>query len=131
MSGDYSQRQVSVWSNNYKAAIPQGEPPSPPMERLMSWLPSNMPHGKQPLSIVHGDFRVDNVVFHPTEVCNHTPYHAHTHSTCPHTLLTPLMPPHAHPHLTLTLTHTPSQLSRPPIPSHTPPHTHTHPHSPE
>ncbi len=67
-AGDYTQRQVSIWSNNYRAAITTGEVPRPSMERLMSWLPSNMPHGQQPRTIVHGDYRIDNVVFHPTEV---------------------------------------------------------------
>lgn len=48
--GDYCQRQVSVWSNNYKmAASSSGMSEDPAMKELMEWLPSNLPRGKQPL----------------------------------------------------------------------------------
>jgi aminoglycoside phosphotransferase (APT) family kinase protein len=36
------------------------------MDNLMAWLPKNIPAGDE-TSIVHGDYRLDNVIFHPTE----------------------------------------------------------------
>jgi aminoglycoside phosphotransferase (APT) family kinase protein len=36
------------------------------MDRLMAWLPANIPAGDE-LAIVHGDYRVENLIFHPTE----------------------------------------------------------------
>lgn len=46
--GRYTQRQISVWSNNYLKAIPAGESSNEHMEELMKWLPKNEPHGEQP-----------------------------------------------------------------------------------
>ena len=37
------------------------------MERLIDWLPRNMPKHEPPAAIVHGDYRADNAMFHPTE----------------------------------------------------------------
>jgi aminoglycoside phosphotransferase (APT) family kinase protein len=37
------------------------------MDRLVEWLPRNIPDDDSPTSIVHGDFRCDNLIFHPTE----------------------------------------------------------------
>ena len=48
-TGEYCQRQVSVWSNNYLMAA-DGEEKNPAMKELMEWLPSNLPQGKQPNS---------------------------------------------------------------------------------
>lgn len=48
--GRYTQRQISVWSNNYLKAIPGGEKVNANMEELMKWLPKNEPHGEQPKS---------------------------------------------------------------------------------
>ncbi|MGJ7579141.1 phosphotransferase [Variovorax sp. RHLX14] len=65
--GNYFERQIGRWSKQYVASVTQ---PIPEMNRLMEWLPANMPatarDGKL-TSIVHGDFRLDNVMFHPTE----------------------------------------------------------------
>src|SRR3546814_11754837 len=36
------------------------------MDRLIDWLPANIPPGDE-TAIVHGDFRIDNMIFHPTE----------------------------------------------------------------
>ena len=38
----------------------------PSMDRLMEWLPANIPPGDE-IAIVHGDYRVENLIFHPTE----------------------------------------------------------------
>ena len=61
--GDYIARQVSRWTKQYQASeLEKIEP----MNNLMEWLPKNIPAGDE-TSVVHGDFRLDNTVFHPTE----------------------------------------------------------------
>ena len=65
--GNYIERQVSRWSKQYVASITQ---PIPEMDKLMDWLPKNIPDSARDdslVSIVHGDYRLDNVMFHPTE----------------------------------------------------------------
>ena len=65
--GNYFDRQIGRWSKQYMASITQ---PIPEMERLMEWLPAHMPASARDethVSIVHGDFRLDNLMFHPTE----------------------------------------------------------------
>ena len=65
--GNYFDRQIGRWSKQYVASITQ---PIPEMDKLMEWLPAHMPasardEGK--VSIVHGDFRLDNLMFHPDQ----------------------------------------------------------------
>lgn len=61
--GQYFQRQIERWSRQCRAStLPLGES----MQRLMDWLPQHIPSGDE-TSIVHGDYRLDNLVFHPTE----------------------------------------------------------------
>ena len=65
--GNYFDRQIGRWSKQYVASITQ---PIEEMDRLMEWLPANMPasaRDESKVSIVHGDFRLDNLMFHPTE----------------------------------------------------------------
>ena len=65
--GNYIERQIGRWSKQYVASITQ---PIPEMDRLMAWLPAHMPAGAKDeslVSIVHGDYRLDNLMFHPTE----------------------------------------------------------------
>lgn len=40
----------------------------PAMNELSDWLTKNLPATDNEVSLVHGDFRIDNLVFHPTEV---------------------------------------------------------------
>lgn len=61
--GQYIERQVARWSKQYAAA---GIAPIPAMDRLIEWLPHHIPAGDE-TSIVHGDYRLDNVIFHSTE----------------------------------------------------------------
>jgi len=61
--GDYVARQVSRWSKQYQASETQK---IEAMDNLIAWLPKNIPPAG-PASIVHGDFRLDNAVFHPSE----------------------------------------------------------------
>jgi aminoglycoside phosphotransferase (APT) family kinase protein len=66
-SGNYFERQIGRWSKQYVASITQ---PIPEMDKLMEWLPAHMPasaRDESRISIVHGDYRLDNLMFHPTE----------------------------------------------------------------
>jgi aminoglycoside phosphotransferase (APT) family kinase protein len=62
-TGNYIERQVARWSRQYQAA---GADRIDAMDRLIEWLPKHVPEGDE-TSIVHGDYRLDNVIFHPTE----------------------------------------------------------------
>ena len=65
--GNYFERQIGRWSKQYVASITQ---PIEAMARLVDWLPAHMPAGARDetkVSVVHGDYRLDNLVFHPTE----------------------------------------------------------------
>ncbi|XP_030716220.1 acyl-CoA dehydrogenase family member 10 isoform X1 [Globicephala melas] len=59
--GDYVARQVQTWIKQYRASETST---IPPMERLIEWLPLHLPRQQQ-TTVVHGDFRLDNVLFHP------------------------------------------------------------------
>jgi aminoglycoside phosphotransferase (APT) family kinase protein len=61
--GHYVERQVSRWTQQYRASETEK---LEAMERLIEWLPRHIPADEQ-TSIVHGDFRLDNTIFHPTE----------------------------------------------------------------
>jgi aminoglycoside phosphotransferase (APT) family kinase protein len=61
--GEYVARQVARWSKQYRASE-TGK--IEPMDRLIAWLPENIPPAGRS-SVVHGDFRLDNAIFHPTE----------------------------------------------------------------
>ena len=61
--GNYFARQISRWSKQYVASETED---IPAMNRLLKWLPDNIP-GDDTASVVHGDFRLDNLVIHPTE----------------------------------------------------------------
>lgn len=61
----YVARQIARWSKQYVEDVEAGRIES--MDRLIEWLPRNMPAIEPPPAIVHGDFRADNVIFHPTE----------------------------------------------------------------
>ena len=60
---DYFPRQITRWSKNY---IASETVKIPLMDRLNEWLPKNVPVDDA-VSIVHGDYRMDNMIFHPTE----------------------------------------------------------------
>jgi aminoglycoside phosphotransferase (APT) family kinase protein len=61
--GNYIERQVARWTKQYKAAEID---PIPAADNLIDWLPQHIPAGDE-ARIVHGDYRLDNVMFHPTE----------------------------------------------------------------
>ncbi len=61
--GNYFERQISRWSGQYRASETRT---IEAMDRLIEWLPEHIPDDES-ASIVHGDFRLDNLVVHPDE----------------------------------------------------------------
>jgi len=61
--GNYFARQISRWSGQYRASETRT---IDAMDRLMDWLPEHIPDDDS-ASIVHGDFRLDNMIIHPDE----------------------------------------------------------------
>ncbi len=61
--GGYVERQVKRWTQQYRAAETE---PIAAADALMAWLPQHLP-AEGETRIVHGDYRLDNVMFHPTE----------------------------------------------------------------
>ena len=62
-AGSYIERQVGRWSKQYLASETEK---IEAMDKLIAWLPKNVPATGE-TTIVHGDYRLDNTVFHPTE----------------------------------------------------------------
>lgn len=58
--GNYFARQVDRWTKQYRASETDH---IPEMEKLIEWLPKTVPAQKR-VSIVHGDYRIDNMIFH-------------------------------------------------------------------
>ena len=64
-AGNYFSRQIDRWTRQYQASETGG---IEAMDRLIAWLPQHIPQEEQPqVSLVHGDYRIDNVIFHPSE----------------------------------------------------------------
>jgi len=61
--GGYLARQVSRWSQQYQASKTDD---LPAMDQLMAWLPQHIPDDSE-TTIAHGDYRLENLIFHPTE----------------------------------------------------------------
>ena len=63
--GNYFARQIGRWSKQYVASETE---PIDAMQRLIEWLPQHMPaETGERASVVHGDYRLDNLIFHPEE----------------------------------------------------------------
>lgn len=60
--GNYFERQVSRWSKQYQASETET---ITAMNTLMEWLPANTPADDGQVSLIHGDYRLDNMIFHP------------------------------------------------------------------
>ena len=60
---NFLERQIARWSKQYRASETES---IDAMERLMEWLPSHIPEHEE-RSVVHGDYRLDNLIFHPAE----------------------------------------------------------------
>ncbi|MCK6428226.1 MAG: phosphotransferase [Burkholderiaceae bacterium] len=62
-SGNYFARQIGRWSKQYQASETEQ---IESMNRLIEWLPEHVPPGDE-TAVVHGDYRMDNLIFHPAE----------------------------------------------------------------
>jgi aminoglycoside phosphotransferase (APT) family kinase protein len=60
--GNYIERQIDRWSKQYRF----GDETIEAMDQLIDWLPQHIPADDQ-TCVVHGDFRIDNMIFHPSE----------------------------------------------------------------
>ncbi len=61
--GSYVQRQVKRWSTQYRKSETKK---IDSIEKLIDWISDNIPKNEK-TTIVHGDFRIDNLIFHPTK----------------------------------------------------------------
>jgi aminoglycoside phosphotransferase (APT) family kinase protein len=61
--GNYFARQIGRWSKQYRLSESDK---IPEMEKLIEWLPESIP-AAETTTIVHGDFHIANIMFHPTE----------------------------------------------------------------
>jgi aminoglycoside phosphotransferase (APT) family kinase protein len=65
--GNYFVRQIARWSRQYQASVTE---PIVEMDQLIDWLPARLPAGARDdsqVAVVHGDFRLDNLIFHHDE----------------------------------------------------------------
>ena len=62
--GNFFSRQIQRWSQQYVSDVDAGRDPH--MDKLIEWLPAHIPFADE-TSLVHGDFRLDNMIFHPRE----------------------------------------------------------------
>lgn len=62
--GNYFARQIGRWGKQYLADELAGR--NADMDAVLEWLQANIPEGDE-TSVIHGDFRCDNMIFHPTE----------------------------------------------------------------
>ena len=62
-AGGYVPRQIARWTKQYRASETER---IEAMENLIAWLPENIPPGDE-TRIVHGDYRIDNLIYHPSE----------------------------------------------------------------
>jgi aminoglycoside phosphotransferase (APT) family kinase protein len=60
--GNYFARQIARWSEQYRQSEIQR---IDEMETLLAWLPQNCPADDGAVALVHGDFRIDNLIFAP------------------------------------------------------------------
>ncbi len=62
--GNYYQRQLNRWSRQYRDTQTQT---IKAMDELIDWLPNNVPDDDGQTSLIHGDYRIDNIMFSPTK----------------------------------------------------------------
>jgi len=61
--GNYFERQIARWTRQWQGSQTRA---NPSIDKLAVWLPAHLPAGDR-VALCHGDFRLDNMVFHPTE----------------------------------------------------------------
>jgi aminoglycoside phosphotransferase (APT) family kinase protein len=64
-AGNYFERQIGRWSKQYMADTPFAGR-NDCMDKMIEWLPRHIPED-QTICLIHGDYRIDNLIFHPTE----------------------------------------------------------------
>jgi aminoglycoside phosphotransferase (APT) family kinase protein len=62
--GNYFARQISMWTRQYQLSETES---IPAMNFMLDWLPANTPPDDGRVCLIHGDFRIDNMIFHPEE----------------------------------------------------------------
>jgi aminoglycoside phosphotransferase (APT) family kinase protein len=62
--GNYFERQIWRWSRHWEESLSD---PIPELDQLGAWLRANLPEDDGAVSLAHGDYRMGNVIFHPTE----------------------------------------------------------------
>ncbi len=62
--GNYYERQIGRWTKQYRASETDDQPA---MEELMTWLANNIPAEDGLRTLAHGDYRIDNLLFHTTD----------------------------------------------------------------
>ncbi len=62
--GGYVERQILRWTKQYRASETRV---IAAMDDLIGWLPDHAPAGQEEVRLAHGDFRLDNLILHPTE----------------------------------------------------------------
>ncbi|WP_340268300.1 phosphotransferase [Sphingobium mellinum] len=63
--GNYFERQIARWSRQYRDDTLAGRDQN--MDRLITWLEDHLPVNDEATSVIHGDFRIDNMIFHSSE----------------------------------------------------------------
>jgi aminoglycoside phosphotransferase (APT) family kinase protein len=63
--GNFFVRQIGRWSRQYREDVEAGQDHT--MDRIIHWLEANIPTDDDATCLAHGDFRIDNLIFHPTE----------------------------------------------------------------
>lgn len=62
--GNYFERQINTWTRQYKASETTT---IAAMNKLIAWLPENLPEDDGKSGLIHGDYRLDNLIFHPAK----------------------------------------------------------------
>jgi aminoglycoside phosphotransferase (APT) family kinase protein len=62
--GSYFARQINRWTRQWRSSKTRE---IPEIERLIEWLPANIPPGDDETTVVHGDYRIGNLLYHRTE----------------------------------------------------------------
>ncbi|MGN6466689.1 MAG: phosphotransferase family protein, partial [Rhizobiaceae bacterium] len=63
-TGAYLARQIDRWTRQWDLSRDEG---IPEIDRLAAWLREHLPEGDGDTTLVHGDFRIGNLIFHPRE----------------------------------------------------------------
>ncbi|XP_041477031.1 acyl-CoA dehydrogenase family member 11-like isoform X2 [Lytechinus variegatus] len=66
--GGFCRRQINTWTKQFQGAMKIASLPEvPSATELFQWLPNNIPRNTERTTIVHGDYRLENMIFHPTK----------------------------------------------------------------